>query len=590
MAIYEAQCSAVGGFGYAQYFKLYVELTEVDVGIENNTSKIKYNVYCKSSGSGSISANHLKYFNLNGQNIINATEKVNVTGPNANILIASGTTGAIAHSADGSKSVSFSAQIKASSYGVTASLSNTFTLATIPRASTLSISGNTIGSNATISISRASTSFTHNLYYSWGTISNELIASGVGTSTTWTIPKKLANYISNATSGIGHITCQTYSGSTLIGNTVISFVGNIPDTSEFRPNISKVTLEEAMGGLASQFGCFVHNKSRIHVEVTASGAYSSTIKSYKTVINGATYVDAAFVTETLIKSGSNSYTVTVTDSRNRITTYSGTFEVASYSTPQITKFTAVRCNSDGTENEEGGYAKIVLAGNITSVNSKNTYFYRLQYKKSGASSYTDYAISNDAYSISKTITGIAADVDSSYVFMLTIEDYFTSVSKEITLETAFTLLNWNKSGKGFAVGKVSEKDAFEVGMDAEMTGNLVVAGSITAGSIANVLQRVCSKGASGGTTIDTGLTVNGGYGGNAYLVVNTWHTSTGANTGTTIDIISLNYDGGNFATYQVCKINNGSAGKAFSYGVSSNQTLTVYGASPGAFRTNVYKL
>lgn len=137
MATYEAQCSAVGSFGYANYFKLYVVLTEVNVNVANNTSQIQYNVYCQSSGSGSISAQHFKYFNMNDVDYINKTESVNVSSPNAYIQIASGTTGAITHNADGSKQVGFSAQIKASSYGVSASLSGVFTLSKIPRYTTV---------------------------------------------------------------------------------------------------------------------------------------------------------------------------------------------------------------------------------------------------------------------------------------------------------------------------------------------------------------------------------------------------------------------------------------------------------------------
>ena len=106
----------------------------------------------------------------------------------------------------------------------------------------------------------------------------------------------------------------------------------------------------------------------------------------------------------------------------------------------------------------------------------------------------------------------------------------------------------------------------------------------------NRLKRVYARTHNGGTTADTELTVNGGYGGGAYLVVNTWHTSAGANTGTTIDIISLNYDGGGFKANQICKINNGTAGKEFSYSVSETETLQVHGTSPGAFTTTIYNL
>jgi len=135
MAQYEAQCSKVGNFGYSQYFKLYVILTDGEVS--GNYSKVNYNVFCQSSGSGSISATHWKYFNLNGQEIYNVTEKINVSSPNAYIYIASGTTDWIEHNHDGSKSIWFSAQIKGNSYGVSASLEGTFELVKIPRYTTV---------------------------------------------------------------------------------------------------------------------------------------------------------------------------------------------------------------------------------------------------------------------------------------------------------------------------------------------------------------------------------------------------------------------------------------------------------------------
>lgn len=131
MAQYEAQCSKVGSFAYSQYFKLYVILTDGEVS--GNYSKVNYNVFCQSSGSGSIDAQHWKYFNLNGQEIVNITEKIKVSSPNAYIHIASGTTDWIEHNSDGSKSIWFSAQIKANSYGVVTSLEGTFNLINVPR-------------------------------------------------------------------------------------------------------------------------------------------------------------------------------------------------------------------------------------------------------------------------------------------------------------------------------------------------------------------------------------------------------------------------------------------------------------------------
>lgn len=130
---YNQKCSAVGSYSYASNFKLYVELEETSVSTSDNTSKVKYNVYCQSSGSGSISSKHLKYFKINGDVIINETVSVSASSPNALIKIASGTTGAISHKSDGSKTISFTAQIKASSYGVSASINKDFELTKIER-------------------------------------------------------------------------------------------------------------------------------------------------------------------------------------------------------------------------------------------------------------------------------------------------------------------------------------------------------------------------------------------------------------------------------------------------------------------------
>lgn len=216
MAVYEAQCRAVGGFGYAGYFKLYVELT--DGNISGNTSKVTYNVYCKSSGSGSINATHLKYFNINGQDIINSTVNVNVSSPNAYISIASGTTGAIQHNSDGSKAISFSAQIKGTTYGVSASISGTFNLTktggSIPTFTrNPSITDRTINS---IIFNWGDVNIPSDIYYSlnnstWTHVeSSRTIISGLTPETTYTIYVQARNQADNSLRNTTTISATTY--------------------------------------------------------------------------------------------------------------------------------------------------------------------------------------------------------------------------------------------------------------------------------------------------------------------------------------------------------------------------------------------
>ena len=124
-------------------------MTNRDGNSSTNQSYVDYNVYCQSSGSGSISANHTLYFSLGGNVYRNENVYVNVSSPNAYISIASGTMTAT-HNTNGTLSLNFSASISATGgYGVSASTSGTFTLETIPRyanLTSLSIQSRTINS------------------------------------------------------------------------------------------------------------------------------------------------------------------------------------------------------------------------------------------------------------------------------------------------------------------------------------------------------------------------------------------------------------------------------------------------------------
>ena len=157
---FTAGCSKVGSFSYASNFTLYVLLTDRNGTPSTNHSYVDYNVYCQSSGSGSINANHYLYFNINGSDKRNETVKVNVSSPYANIAIASGT---IEVNHDGISSIPFSASIKASSYGVSASVSGSFTLEYIPRYAEInSVSVQSVGLNTAViqySVSRTANIF-----------------------------------------------------------------------------------------------------------------------------------------------------------------------------------------------------------------------------------------------------------------------------------------------------------------------------------------------------------------------------------------------------------------------------------------------
>ena len=372
------------------------------------------------------------------------------------------------HKADGTGSISVRTSLNTKISAGTVTKSASLTPTRIPRATTPTLSATTTEMNKSVTINcpRASSSFTHTLKYTFGSGSGT-IGTGIGTSKSWTVPLSLANQIPNATSGSGTITCDTYNGSTKIGTKSITFKTTVPSTVV--PTISSVTLSDPKGYL-STFGGYVQNKSQLKVQVASSGAYSSTIKSVSITAFGITGATNPYTFTSITSSGTKSVSVKVTDTRGRTATTSKAFTVLSYSNPTISKLSASRCNSDGSPNDEGAYIKINYECSILTLNNSNSKNILLRYKPQTSSSWTNLLnvseYSRNTYIISQ------ADINNAYDVSLKLTDSFGSVEKIWKVSTAFTLMDFNESGKGVAIGKVSQGDFFEVNMPLETTSTI----------------------------------------------------------------------------------------------------------------------
>jgi hypothetical protein len=147
----------------------------------------------------------------------------------------------VTHNSDGTKSISmggfFDVELTLSGtyYGRVSLTTTTFTLTTIPRASSLTGGQSwTAGNNTTFSISRASSSFTHTVkVYVDGVYIKSITGVGTSTSSSFTeaqnttIFTELAQLASKGTS----IILDTYSGSTLIGSKTYTGTVTAPNAS-----------------------------------------------------------------------------------------------------------------------------------------------------------------------------------------------------------------------------------------------------------------------------------------------------------------------------------------------------------------------
>lgn len=439
--------------------------------VANNTSSVTVKVQLVSTGSsytinssatksGSVTINGTKY---------TFTFSAALSGNQTKNLFQKTVT--VAHAANGTKTCSFSATcginvtLSGTYYGnVTASGTGVFD--TIARASTISSVTSSVSVNGTnevtVNITRASSSFTHTVAFSFGSYSKS--TTGVGTSTSYAIPTSWLNAIPSATSGTAKVTVTTYSGSTKIGSAVSkNFTLTVPSTVV--PTISGVTVAETISGISTQFGGYVQGKSRAKFTITAAGALGSTITAYKTVIDGKTYTGSAPTTGTLATAGNRTATITVTDSRGRTASTTRSLTVIAYTAPKINTFTAARANSQGVADDNGTAALARIKFAISSVNNTNKKTYVVEYRPKASETWTQ-AATGSVYTYDGNMPlNISLNTDTSYDLRLTITDYFGSVTATTDLATAFTLVDFNASGKGLAFGKVSE---IENGMEIDL--------------------------------------------------------------------------------------------------------------------------
>lgn len=455
-------------------YRLQIDWTATQ-NTANNTSTITATLYLISLGSSyyiNASAQNTNHITIDGTTYNNTSTSA-VSGNQKRALFTTSKT--ITHNADGTKTFSLGGDrymnvtLSGTFWGTVTIGSTNFTLNTIPRASqpTVSASSTEMGQTVTIQTHRASTSFTHTLTYSFGSASGTIV-TGLATDYTWTVPLDLAYQIPNATSGTGTITCNTYSGGTLIGTKTVNFTATVP--SSIVPTVSVPTLT----GNNLLSGNYVQNKSTVTVAISASVAndYGATISSYSTVVNGQTYTSSSFTTGVLNTNGTNTVSVTVKDSRGRSATSSTTFTVQAYANPYITSISAFRCNSSGVAQDDGTYVKATIVGGVSPVNNANGYAYKIQYKLTSDPTWSEVTLTNNAYTINMSTIISGFNTENSYDIRGYIGDYYASFTRDTFISTAFTTYSILASGHGIALGKSAEhENLFDVNFPLQAQSN-----------------------------------------------------------------------------------------------------------------------
>lgn len=421
-----------GQYGHNMTLEVWSDWNRQDT--VNNRSTVNLQARLRTNGYASVTgvtAPMTIYVDGKGE-IVNAS--VNI-GTNSTLLIF-GKNYVVGHDGNGNKTVtiSFKVDINAGGYG-SATVNLSIPLPTIARASTIGNVTGTLGSAMTLNINRKNSSFTHNLKYEFGALSGT-IATGVGTSCSWTPPLSLATAMPNRTSDWGQIVLETYSGSTKIGQTNCILTLNVPDS--VKPTLGSITLTDsntAVKNLLNTANTFAEIVSDIKVAFNdATGVQGSTITGYHAeIVNKNQSTNANNGNLGLMKwNGSAQVKAWVTDSRGRSSNAVTTdITVLEYFLPTLT-FTAIR----GDTNQSSDKIVVSRTAKIAPLRIGNTQknSFKLSFKTApfGSTTYTADTGAGVNDKVTNTLTNSKAtlsgtfDIGKSYEVYGVLEDALTS--------------------------------------------------------------------------------------------------------------------------------------------------------------------
>lgn len=371
----------------------------------------------------------------------------------------------IYHNDDGSKSVSVEIDIggshRATGFGYACRLTTTINLTAIPRASDVSAPGGVIGAPMNISVLKASESFTQTLKYTFLNVTGTIVEKATESAVSWTPPMDLCRQLPNAVSGSCSIVCETFNGDTLVGTKSAEMTLTVPDDVGLWIQDGWATVAPDQTGTAADgMDCYVQGYSCGRVvfddsKISTDEAYGATIGEYSIVYRNQE-ITAPFRTPTLIVSGTEQVVCRVKDSRGRVSSQTLSMEVLPYANPTLTRTDAIRCDEDGTVQEEGTCLSVTAICGFSPLGGRNHCTIRARYRAVGGS-YGDYV----------TLTGDVIDVlwcgliseRMSYEVEISARDALgNTVVYTVMIPTAEVFFHGRNGGKGAAFGKYAETD------------------------------------------------------------------------------------------------------------------------------------
>lgn len=352
----------------------------------------------------------------------------------------------VTHNTDGSKSLAVS--LSTAIYtGTVSTKSGTWTLNSIGRSSTASITSAYIGDWTTCSITSANSSYKHKVYFTClgqTTIVGESLSGGTHR---FTIPTSYYNVFGDRESATANGTCETYNGTSLVGTSTFTFTINAVTGSDAAPILSVEAYDTNSNtyNLTGNTSSMIPGYSNIYYRISATAQNGASITSYRATIGSSSKTTT---TGTFVGATSGTITFSATDSRGN--TARETIEL------DVVEYVPLTCNLKSTNLSTGGSMTITVNGNYFNgsfgdLNNTLTVYYR--YKQAGGSfgSWTSMSASTsgDTYTATKSLTGLNPEVD--YVFEARAVDRLSDVTSSGSNVQNKPVFDWSANDFNFNV-------------------------------------------------------------------------------------------------------------------------------------------
>ena len=459
-------------------------VTEVanSVNVSANTSKVR--ILWQSTQSGDSWNGYTRtakyYISINGEAEREYT--VSYTLPKASTITILDTTLTVSHKGDGSGTVKVRTWMDTSISAGVVEKTQSLTLATIPRASTItSASNTTLGTPCTIKWTPLSASFRYKLEFVLG--SYKFTTGAIHPNTTASYPytgytpsiadvaPKITGYPPTASMTVTLYTYSDSNATVQIGSaSSTTFTVTVPDNASTKPTVtmtlSPVTPYTKFASL------YLQGRSKVKASFSGSGQYGANVTSYTMQADGVNYA-SPFTSDTLKKSGSVEVVGVAYDSRGYFGTASTSINVIAYKSPYIApsegekSIICERSTSDKIASDKGTYLHVKGTRNYTKINTGgivNTCSVLCRYKPEGGSwshnSGNGVAVlpssttSTDEFDVA--LPNIVTDITLSYTVELIIVDD-TNIPTTIVFNIPSERVDFElrEEGKGAAFGKHS---------------------------------------------------------------------------------------------------------------------------------------